>query len=58
MQVVGFFTRSRWFTEAQFAKSLLYDWAVTDVLLELLMGGEMLLELLTGGEMLLQLFIG
>ena len=53
-----FFTRSRWFTEAQFAKSLLYDWAVTDVLLELLMGGEMLLELLTGGEMLLELFIG
>ena len=52
------FTRSRCSTEAQFAESLLYDWVVTDLLLELLMGGEMLLEVLTGGEMLLELFIG
>ena len=58
MQVVGLFTRSRCSTEAQFAESLLYDWVVTDLLLELLMGGEMLLEVLTGGEMLLELFIG
>ena len=48
MQVVGLFTRSRCFTEAQFAKSLLYDWVVTDVILELLTGGEMLLELFIG----------